>query len=61
MENGETYRGSVSETEDGLECLNWNSNFVFTNGDDPYSQYSDFDGLEENYCRYGCSVPHTVV
>uniref|UniRef100_H3DNH7 trypsin n=1 Tax=Tetraodon nigroviridis TaxID=99883 RepID=H3DNH7_TETNG len=49
--NGETYRGAVSMTDDGLECLNWNSYFIVTNGEDPYSRYSDFDGLEENYCR----------
>lgn len=48
-------------TEEGKECLNWNSYFIFSQGSDPYSQYSDFDGLEENFCRYGRAFPRTVV
>lgn len=50
--NGETYRGAVSVTDDGQECLNWNSYFILTNGEDPHSLYPDFNGLEDNYCRY---------
>ncbi|XP_073345126.1 hyaluronan-binding protein 2-like [Pagrus major] len=49
--NGETYRGAVSTTEDGLECLDWKSNFIMLNGDDPSSVFADFNGLDNNYCR----------
>ncbi|XP_033467232.2 factor VII-activating protease-like isoform X1 [Epinephelus lanceolatus] len=50
--NGETYRGVVSVTDDGHECLDWHSNFIVMNGDDPFSMYSDFTGLElNNHCR----------
>lgn len=50
--NGEAYRGAVSTTDDGHECLNWNSYFILTNGEDPFTLYSDFNGLEDNHCRY---------
>ncbi|XP_041819306.1 hyaluronan-binding protein 2-like [Chelmon rostratus] len=49
--NGKTYRGAVSETENGTPCLDWNSNFILLNGDDPFIEYSDFDGLDNNHCR----------
>ncbi|XP_074475426.1 hyaluronan-binding protein 2-like isoform X1 [Sebastes fasciatus] len=50
--DGETYRGVVSMTEDGKECLDWHSHFIVLNGDDPFSTYSDFTGLEyNNHCR----------
>ncbi|CAJ1081013.1 hyaluronan-binding protein 2-like [Xyrichtys novacula] len=49
--NGESYRGTVSETEDGQECLDWNSFFVRSQGEDPITMYPD-TGLESNnYCR----------
>lgn len=49
--NGESYRGVVSRTENGTECLDWHSNFIIAYREDPYTVYSDFDGLENNYCR----------
>nr|XP_046234032.1 hyaluronan-binding protein 2-like [Scatophagus argus] len=50
--NGETYRGVVSMTEDGQECLDWHSYFILANGEDPFTTYSDFTGLEKNnHCR----------
>ncbi|XP_040923039.1 hyaluronan-binding protein 2-like [Toxotes jaculatrix] len=50
--NGETYRGVVSMTEEGVECLDWHSSFIMLNGEDPFRVYSDFTGLEyNNHCR----------
>ncbi|XP_059180781.1 hyaluronan-binding protein 2-like [Centropristis striata] len=50
--NGETYRGVASITVDGQECLNWHSNFILSQGDDPFTTYPDFTGLEyNNHCR----------
>ncbi|XP_053196712.1 hyaluronan-binding protein 2-like isoform X2 [Scomber japonicus] len=50
--NGETYRGMVSTTDDGLDCLDWHSNIILMNGEDPFTMYSDFTGLEfNNHCR----------
>ncbi|KAK7919565.1 hypothetical protein WMY93_010849 [Mugilogobius chulae] len=52
QEDGETYRGMVSVTVDGDECLNWNSYFVLINGGDPFVDYAGFDGLgSHNFCR----------
>lgn len=51
--DGQTYRGVVSMTEDGVECLDWHSNFILAYREDPFSVYADFDGLEKNnHCRY---------
>ncbi|XP_063748914.1 hyaluronan-binding protein 2-like isoform X1 [Eleginops maclovinus] len=50
--NGETYRGVVSMAENGRECLDWHSYFIVLNGEDPFTMYSDFTGLEQNnHCR----------
>ncbi|XP_041921976.1 hyaluronan-binding protein 2-like [Alosa sapidissima] len=50
--DGESYRGNVSETEDGDECLYWNSHFLLNNGVNPFSAYEDSDGLgPHNFCR----------
>ncbi|XP_051274060.1 hyaluronan-binding protein 2-like [Dicentrarchus labrax] len=50
--NGETYRGVASMSEDGQECLDWHSYFIVSNGEDPFTMYSDFNGLEyNNHCR----------
>ncbi|XP_074519883.1 factor VII-activating protease-like [Halichoeres trimaculatus] len=50
--NGESYRGSVSETDNGKDCLDWNSYFILATGEDPFTMYSDFTGLEyNNHCR----------
>ncbi|TMS21949.1 Hyaluronan-binding protein 2 [Larimichthys crocea] len=50
--DGETYRGSVSVTESGLNCLDWHSYFILANSDDPFTIYSEFTGLEyNNHCR----------
>ncbi|XP_063046936.1 hyaluronan-binding protein 2-like isoform X2 [Engraulis encrasicolus] len=50
--DGESYRGKVSETEDGDECLYWNSYFLLQRGVDPFTAFDDDDGLgPHNYCR----------
>ncbi|XP_041672265.1 hyaluronan-binding protein 2-like [Cheilinus undulatus] len=50
--NGESYRGNVSMTDDGLECLDWDSSFIMANGEDPFTTYANFSGLEDNnHCR----------
>ncbi|XP_072247422.1 hyaluronan-binding protein 2-like [Leuresthes tenuis] len=52
VDDGETYRGLVSETEDGFECLYWNSHFILEKGADPFSSFEDKDGLgPHNFCR----------
>ncbi|XP_033468315.1 factor VII-activating protease-like [Epinephelus lanceolatus] len=52
VEDGESYRGNVSETEDGDECLYWNSHFILENGADPFSAFEDRHGLgPHNFCR----------
>ncbi|XP_034041443.1 hyaluronan-binding protein 2-like [Thalassophryne amazonica] len=49
---GESYRGNVSETEDGDECLYWNSHFILEHGSSPYTSFEDEDGLgPHNFCR----------
>ncbi|KAM9364938.1 hyaluronan-binding protein 2-like [Pholidichthys leucotaenia] len=50
-DDGESYRGKVSETKDGEECLNWNSQFI-VDIFDPFNAYEDTDGLgHHNFCR----------
>lgn len=50
--DGEFYRGSVSMTVDGSQCLDWNSAFVRQKGGDPFQDYAGFDGIgPHNYCR----------
>ncbi|XP_067100528.1 hyaluronan-binding protein 2 [Osmerus mordax] len=52
QEDGENYRGTVSETEGGKDCLNWNSFFILEKGGDPFTDYPDFDGIgPHNNCR----------
>ncbi|KAG7282339.1 hypothetical protein CRUP_002727 [Coryphaenoides rupestris] len=52
VEDGEFYRGAVSVTETGVECLYWNSAFIPRKGSNPFSDYPDFDGIgEHNSCR----------
>lgn len=54
MDDGESYRGNVSETENGFECLYWNSHFILENGVDPFNSFEDEDGLgPHNFCRSG--------
>lgn len=54
MDDGESYRGNVSETVDGDECLYWNSHFLLENGADPFNSFEDSDGLgPHNFCRSG--------
>ncbi|XP_078145040.1 factor VII-activating protease-like [Centroberyx gerrardi] len=49
---GESYRGNVSETDDGDECLYWNSHFILEKGTDPFNSFEDDDGLgPHNFCR----------
>uniref|UniRef100_A0AAY5KHL2 trypsin n=1 Tax=Esox lucius TaxID=8010 RepID=A0AAY5KHL2_ESOLU len=51
-DEGESYRGNVSETDDGDECLFWNSHFILQKGTDPFNDFEDDDGLgPHNYCR----------
>lgn len=53
VNNGVTYRGVASVTEEGQECLDWHSYFILSRGEDPFTMYSDFTGLEyNNHCRY---------
>lgn len=50
--DGEFYRGSVSVTVDGSQCLDWNSAFIRQKGGDPFQDYAGFDGIgPHNYCR----------
>ncbi|KAM9425850.1 hyaluronan-binding protein 2 [Pholidichthys leucotaenia] len=49
--NGETYRGPVSITENGQMCLDWNSYIVLQHGESPFTTYTNFTELENNYCR----------
>lgn len=51
-EDGEFYRGLVSVTVEGEECLDWNSYFIRRKGGDPFKDYVGFDGIgPHNYCR----------
>ncbi|XP_068439563.1 hyaluronan-binding protein 2 [Clinocottus analis] len=50
--DGEFYRGIVSETIEGEECLDWNSHFIQQKGGDPFIDYAGFDGIgPHDYCR----------
>ncbi|KAM9727597.1 hyaluronan-binding protein 2 [Menidia menidia] len=52
VDDGETYRGVVSETDDGIDCLYWNSHFILEGGADPFNSFEDKDGLgPHNFCR----------
>ncbi|KAM7370771.1 hypothetical protein PAMP_010292 [Pampus punctatissimus] len=52
QEDGEFYRGMVSVTVDGEDCLDWNSYFILQKGGDPFKEYAGFDGIgPHNYCR----------
>ncbi|KAM3863014.1 hyaluronan-binding protein 2-like [Diretmus argenteus] len=59
-DEGESYRGTVSETEDGDECLFWNSHFVLENSIYPFKSVGEGNGLgPHNFCRNpdGDSMP----
>uniref|UniRef100_A0A672LB35 trypsin n=1 Tax=Sinocyclocheilus grahami TaxID=75366 RepID=A0A672LB35_SINGR len=50
--DGQSYRGKVSETEDGDECLDWNSEFVLDKGAFPSVAFASSEGLgPHNSCR----------
>uniref|UniRef100_A0A4W4H063 trypsin n=1 Tax=Electrophorus electricus TaxID=8005 RepID=A0A4W4H063_ELEEL len=50
--NGESYRGMVSETEDGDDCLFWNSYYLLGKGINPFINFEDIHGLgPHNFCR----------
>uniref|UniRef100_A0A3B3SCP6 trypsin n=1 Tax=Paramormyrops kingsleyae TaxID=1676925 RepID=A0A3B3SCP6_9TELE len=50
--NGESYRGFVSETEQGDICLPWNAYFIIVKDNNPLHEYSGDNGLgTHNYCR----------
>ncbi|XP_054456562.1 hyaluronan-binding protein 2-like [Anoplopoma fimbria] len=52
VDDGESYRGNVSETDDSHVCLHWNSHFILENGVDPFNSFEDKDGLgPHNFCR----------
>ncbi|KAK5611483.1 hypothetical protein CRENBAI_016054 [Crenichthys baileyi] len=52
VDDGETYRGNMSETEDGDDCLYWNSHFILNNGADPFNSFENKEGLgPHNFCR----------
>ncbi|KAK1881795.1 Hyaluronan-binding protein 2 [Dissostichus eleginoides] len=52
QEDGEFYRGMVSETVEGKDCLDWNAYFIVQKGGDPFQEYAGFDGIgPHNYCR----------
>lgn len=52
VEDGESYRGNVSEAEPGDECLYWNSHFILDSGTNPFTSFEDNDGLgPHNFCR----------
>lgn len=52
QENGESYRGMVSVTAEGEDCLHWNSYFILQKGGDPFKEYAGFDGIgSHSYCR----------
>ncbi|XP_070772348.1 hyaluronan-binding protein 2-like [Enoplosus armatus] len=52
VDDGESYRGNVSETDDGDECLYWNSHFILEKGADPFNSFEDINGLgPHNFCR----------
>lgn len=52
MDDGESYRGNVSEMDDGDECLYWNSHFILASGVNPFTSFEDKDGLgSHNFCR----------
>ncbi|XP_044070372.1 hyaluronan-binding protein 2-like isoform X2 [Siniperca chuatsi] len=52
VDDGESYRGNMSETDDGDECLFWNSHFILEKGVDPFNSFEDKDGLgPHNFCR----------
>uniref|UniRef100_A0A8C1SAF5 trypsin n=1 Tax=Cyprinus carpio TaxID=7962 RepID=A0A8C1SAF5_CYPCA len=50
--DGQSYRGKVSETEEGDECLDWNSEFVLDKGSFPAAAFASSEGLgPHNFCR----------
>ncbi|XP_017581264.1 hyaluronan-binding protein 2-like [Pygocentrus nattereri] len=50
--DGESYRGMVSETDDGDDCLFWHSHFILGKGINPFTTYEDAQGLgPHNFCR----------
>ncbi|KAI3365241.1 hypothetical protein L3Q82_010332 [Scortum barcoo] len=59
--NGDLYRGVASMTDEGHECLDWNSYFILSKGEDPFKVYADFPGLERNNHCYHWGAAHCVV
>ncbi|XP_073690168.1 hyaluronan-binding protein 2-like isoform X2 [Garra rufa] len=50
--DGQSYRGKVSETENGDECLDWNSEFVLDKRSFPSVAFTSNEGLgPHNFCR----------
>ncbi|XP_051772236.1 hyaluronan-binding protein 2-like [Ctenopharyngodon idella] len=50
--DGQSYRGKVSETEEGDECLDWNSEFILDKGSFPSTAFASSEGLgPHNFCR----------
>ncbi|MBN3297218.1 HABP2 protein, partial [Amia calva] len=49
---GESYRGFVSQSVEGSDCLYWNSYFVIEEGLNIFKEYGKKDGLgSHRYCR----------
>ncbi|XP_041672268.1 hyaluronan-binding protein 2-like [Cheilinus undulatus] len=49
---GKSYKGNVSTTNDGLDCLDWNSYFVLSQGRNPFMMFESFSEEENNnHCR----------
>ncbi|XP_041672264.1 hyaluronan-binding protein 2-like [Cheilinus undulatus] len=49
---GESYKGNVSTTDDGLDCLDWNSYFILAHDRNPFTMFKNFSEEENNnHCR----------
>ncbi|XP_053161217.1 hyaluronan-binding protein 2 isoform X3 [Hemicordylus capensis] len=51
-ENGEAYRGNVSQTMQQKTCLHWNSHFLLKHSYNAFMEAADYYDLgDHNYCR----------
>ncbi|TRY81786.1 hypothetical protein DNTS_023112 [Danionella cerebrum] len=56
--DGESYRGKVSETKNGDECLDWNSEFILDRGVFPTVTFASNEGLgQHNFCSLQTTPP----
>ncbi|KAG9338352.1 hypothetical protein JZ751_025911, partial [Albula glossodonta] len=57
--DGSSYEGFVSETQDGDECLHWNSHLILEKAADSFTEYQEDEKLGlHNYCRPWCFIKH---